>query len=195
MSTSSTSDEEMKRLIGEFLKRLKYSMAVKADPRDWNSHTSTFYEDVYEMVRNMYLHPNNRALLSHEDKIILKENFVPAFVRIANCTPGVVNNIEAHDMNIAKTRLSELTFLKNEVFDLYKESCNDNVNETDEVKQALKKLDYCIEMLERKISNWSRPDYEYAEDDLDQLPNLNGVPESHHWWTSKHRELCKEKAN
>jgi hypothetical protein len=153
-----------------------------------------------------YLQPDYRTLLTEEDKATLRNYFQAAFIVTVKYTPGRVNNIEAHDMNVAKTRLSELVFLKNEIFDLYKEACEvdsatasrtgDNNATTQlqlskEMQEAIKLLERKINMLDDDIAVWSQPEHPFAEDNPEDVPDLNGVPATHYWRTSPNRELSK----
>lgn len=183
----------MKRSIVEFMKRLKHTTVMKPNATNWDANADIFYERVYDMARLMHLYPNYRALLTDDDKSTLKECFEPTLASVVGFTPCVVNNIEAYDMNVAKRRLSELTFLKDEVLGLYRE-VSGGIEASENTKKALAELDYFIEMLDDQIYNWSLPTYEFARDDPRQVPNLNGVPESHTWWTKKHRDYWKEKS-
>ena len=58
----------------------------------------------------------------------------------------------------------------------------------DEVVQASKILNECQCRLVFAISEWRRG-YDEIDDDPREVPNLNGVPEAHYWWTDEHREL------
>ena len=50
-----------------------------------------------------------------------------------------------------------------------------------------------MNILESKISRWTEPDYNGADDDPDEVPNLNGVPQSHDWWPEEYRQMWKNK--
>ena len=188
---STTKSSEMKLLIKELIKLLKYSIIV--EPIYGHSHAVRLYELVHKLGRKMYIFPDYRDLLTEEDITALKEIFQPAFVSIADYTRGLLSDIESHDLNIAKTRLSQIYFFKNEIFDLYKEI--DKAELTAEVVKAIQHLETDVDMLESQISVWSDPDYEWAEEDPDDVPNLNGVPESHFWWSKEQRESSKNNPN
>lgn len=114
-------------------------------------------------------------------------------VSVIDCAPGVVNNIEPEDMNLAKRRLSELTFLKNEIIGLYHDFSTTGGKLGAELTSQLEELDDSIDMLECQVQSWSRPNCYSAKDDPKQVPDLNGVPESHSWWTSQNRNAWKDK--
>ena len=57
---------------------------------------------------------------------------------------------------------------------------------------AIRKLKNRIEKLLDEIEVWSDPDYP-SSDWPEQVPDLNGVPLSHDWWTAEHRDMWKKK--
>jgi hypothetical protein len=179
----------MRGLIQTFLNALKFTIQVQPKRAHGLTNASNFYEKVYDLGRYMYLYPNYRELFTNEDREIFKETFLDAFVSIICHTPGVVNNLEAHELNIAKTKLSELTFLKKEIFDYYKEVCGNEIELTDEVKSAIEELEDCMDMLEDQIKCWSRHDHPFAESNSYQVPILKGVPQTHYWWTNEQRNM------
>jgi hypothetical protein len=177
--------------IKEFLRRL-IILANALDEGPWAfSDVNEFYKAAYNFGRYTHLHPDFQQLLTSDDKITLKKDFPKALVEIAGYTPGLFNNITPSRLNVARTRRSQLWFLKNEVLDLYKQANENDLSK--EVQDELNKLEEQDNILEYNISNWTRPDYDEAEDDSDDVPNLNGVPESHDWWTEDHREMWANK--
>jgi hypothetical protein len=84
-----------------------------------------------------------------------------------------------------------LTFARTELFELYTKTCagDENNLRTKEMEKSLESLDEKRETIEDEIELWLRPDFsEKVEEDTEFLPDLNGVPLSHHWWSSKQRE-------
>jgi hypothetical protein len=187
---------KMKKLIINLLKELKCSTVVQI-PEFRLANGENIYNLAYELGRQMYLNPTNvKSLFTEEEKQLFKQVFPIAFVNQAYLTPGYVNNLRPDQMTHAKRKLSVLYFLKNEIFDLYNQICEADKNSEIEtkLKDAIAKLNECIEDLDDKVTTWSDPDYqggteEWPEDE----PNLNGVPQTHHWWTEEQRELWKKK--
>lgn len=175
--------------IKEFLERLEQTCSIKRDFTVWQSHVSLFYRDVYQMIRLMHLNPNFCDLLTDENKKTFTENFMRAFIPVCNCTFLTINNITCKELNKVKTKLTELNFLKNEVFNLYKELNGGCVEMTDKLNYALEQLNVCIEILQEKLEIHA----DHDENELRSVPNLNGVPESHIWWTPEERNSAKDK--
>ena len=184
---------KMRHIINEFLKCLK-QLAVNNCGKDFEYIKSKdLYENVFHLARHMHLYPKYRELFTDEDKKYFKEAFHVGFIKLIGYTPGMVNNIEDCDMNIAKTKLSEMTFLKNEIFELFKELNDGDQKLNSSEERAVEILDDLIEKTLDNVSRWSEPDYYSAIDDPEEVPNLNGVPESHSWWPAKHLEVWKNK--
>jgi hypothetical protein len=98
-------------------------------------------------------------------------------------------------MNIVKKRVSQMSFLKNEMFQLYKELNNGvdmSIASGSSEEAAIHKLQDRIAKLLNQIEVWSEPNYP-SDDDAEEVPDLNGVPLSHYWWTAEHRDMWKEK--
>ncbi|UJR11291.1 hypothetical protein I4U23_015472 [Adineta vaga] len=188
---SSTEETDMARIIKQLVDRLHYLSILKNEKDFGFSNASILYETVYEFGRRTHLQPDYRKLLTNEDEKNLKEFFPIGFTKLIGYTPGLVNNIDPSDLNIARGKRSQIWFLKNEFLDFYKEVSGYEL--TQEMKDALKKLEQSDDELEFNISNWTRPDYDEAVDRPSDVPNLNGVPESHDWWTEEHRQLWKNK--
>ncbi len=190
-STESVEDTEMVAAIKELLRHLNILGITKNEGASVFSYVDDLYEAAYNFGRYTHLHPGFQQLLTSEDKNGLKEHFPKALVEIVGYTPGLVNSVGPSTINIARTRRSQIWFLKNEVLNLYKEVNGNNLSK--EVQDALKKLEESNNVLQYRISNWTRPDYDEADDDPDDVPNLNGVPESHNWWTEEHRNMWRNK--
>jgi hypothetical protein len=188
---SSAEQTNMTRIIKQLLDRLHYLSILKNEIDFGFSNASILYKSVYDFGRHTHLQPDYRKLLTNEDEKILKEFFPIGFTKLVGYTPGLVNNIEPSNLNIARRKRSQIWFLKNEFLDFYKEVSGCEL--TQEIKDALKKLEESDDALEFDISNWTRPDYDEAVDRLSDVPNLNGVPESHDWWTEQHRQMWKNK--
>jgi hypothetical protein len=183
---------QMRPLINEFFRRLKHLATTNCDQVFGFANSKGFYKTAFDLARHMHIYPNYRDLFTDEDKKAFKEEFPIGFIILIGYTPGMVNNIEDCDMNIAKTKLSEMTFLKNEIFELYKQFSGDDVKLSSNKEISMTDLDDFIEKTLDKISTWTEPDYYSAVDDPEQVPNLTGVPESHSWWRKKNRELFKD---
>ncbi|CAF5072771.1 unnamed protein product, partial [Rotaria magnacalcarata] len=187
---SSTEQANMNRIIKDFLSRLHYLSILTKEIEYGHSNASKLYNSVYEFGRHTYIYPDYRQLFTDEDKNIFEQCFPIGFVKLVGYTPGLVDNIEPSNLNIARARRSQLWFLKNEILDLYKE-INGGNELTTEIQHALNKLETSDNVLECHISDWTEPGYDEAEDKPREVPNLNGVPESHDWWTEEHRQRWK----
>ena len=77
------------------------------------------------------------------------------------------------------------------IFNYYKELCDGNMEKTRELENSISDLDDHIENLLDLINYWSEE--ENIKDYLDEIPDLNGVPESHYWWTEENRLFSKNK--
>ncbi|CAF1274282.1 unnamed protein product [Adineta ricciae] len=184
---SSTECTDMQRVVKEFLSRLHYLSILTKEVEYGYSNALRLYTSVYELGRRLSAHPDYRQMLTDEDKTTFKQYFPTGFVKLVDYTPGLVGNIEPSDLNIARTRRSQIWFLKNELLDLYKEINGKEL--TTEMQSALDKLQTSDNMLDSDISDWIRPDYDEAVDKSEDVPNLNGVPPSHDWWTEEHRRI------
>ena len=192
-TVESTSSNEMIAVIKGFLRNLNVLSVIQEEGSSGFFYVKNLYEAAYEFARHTHLYPDFRKFLTDEDKNILKEHFTNAFVKLVGYTPGLVNNIGPSTLNVARTRRSQIWFIKNEVLDLYKEVNGNDLPK--EMKDLLSKLNESNNVLECRISNWTRPDYDEADDDPEDVPNLNGVPESHCWWTKEHRQMSKNRKN
>ena len=191
MSSTSTSTEliknnEMIGIIRNLVKDLRYVSTLTNESEFGFSNARLIYQGAYEFGRRCYLLPDYRQLLTDEDKKNFKESFPSGLASLANYTPGLVNTLQKSSINLARERLSQITFVKDELLDLYREINGDKVPV--EVVQASKILNECQCRLDFTISEWLRG-YDEIDDDPREVPNLNGVPETHYWWTDKHREL------
>lgn len=179
---------KIKSLIKSFLKCLENLADHKCGILDGISHSIHFYKYGYDLARLMYLYPNYRELFTDEDKKDFKENILKAFVKLLFYTDIIIDSVFKYSINIAKTKLSEMSFIKNEIFGFYKELIGIDLKLTLNEENAMKDLE---DMMER-ISGYI--EYSFEDIDFDDLPNLNGVPESHTWWTTEQRELWKNKS-
>lgn len=124
--------------------------------------------------------------------------FPSGFLRVAGFTPGLNCNQESDDLNSVKGSLSEISFVKHELLDLYNELAvvdGDQTKFSDDIKLAVQILDEQTEVLLEQISEWEKPDYYSTIDSPDDVPDLRGVPESHSWWPSKHRNMWNNREN
>ena len=183
----------MQDIMRKFFNSLIDAAQVKqANPR---LNAIMFYDNLYELVRNMYLDEKGfRNELSEENRKILRQSFLPAFVSVVGQTRVLINNLEGCDLNVARTRLSQMSFLRHEAFNLYKEITDEQQQtSSSQVQQAISQLDTNIDNLGEEVEIWTSPHYDFAEDNPRDVPNLNGVPLSHTWWTEKHREMWLNK--
>ena len=189
---SSPNDAQMRSVIKNFLGLLKYTTMVKSE----FGHTNAvrFYKAAYELGRHMHLRPDYRPLFTEEDTATFRKWFKPAFISIAQGTDRLINNLEPHELNLAKKRLSQIWFLLNEIYGLYQELF-EKVEPIVSMEIAAIELDPDVQRLESKIEFWSDSDNEcYTEPNPNEEPNLNGVPDSHYWWSKIRRQAWKDKA-
>ena len=91
--------------------------------------------------------------------------------------------------------MSQIAFLKNEIFQLYKDFNGSEMKFTESVEYALDLLQDRFDKLLDPLEIWTTPEYKMYEhfyDDPYEVPDLNGVPESHYWWINEHRKMSKE---
>ncbi len=170
----------MIKIKKEFLDRLHYLSILKNQLEFGFSNAERLYSSVYELGRHTYIYPDYRELFTVEDIKIFKEFFPTSLCKLIGHTPSLVNTIDKSDINISRERRSQLWFLKNEILDMYEEF---NGDLTLEIEESLKKLEVFDNILQ---TNVSIKDYD-IQNNLDDIPNLTGVPDSHYWWTEKHR--------
>jgi hypothetical protein len=188
--------EKMKLLLEKFVRRLRYSTEIaNAKPEVGHSNADYFYDLLFDLGRHMHLCADFRSLLGDEEKKTLRDTFQPALVQIVGFTSARINSLEADDLNKARKRLSELSFLKNEAFDLYKEVCvGGKVELSSEATKSMQRLNAMFDRLEENISDWSSSDNAFSYDNPIDVPNLNGIPANHFWWPEKYRNSCENKA-
>lgn len=189
-STESTDGDEMIRLIKNITKDLHYLSILKNEEEFGFSSAKILYRRIYEFGRHTHLLPNYLQLLADEDKNNLKRHFPTGFVKLVGYAPELVHLVSPSIINEARARLSQICFARNELLELYKDVNGDEL--TKEVTEALNSLDQSCEGLQDTVSDWLSGYYE-VEDDPDDVPNLNGVPDSHDWWTEEHREMWKSR--
>jgi hypothetical protein len=180
------------KLIKDFWSILKYSLTVKNE--NAISNAQSFYEVVYDIGRSINDKQEQnimKQIFVENDVVTLKETFQPGFISIVNCTRGLVNNISLEESILAKRRLSQMWFLKNEIIPIYKQVISNDVVLTDDFNDACQKLKNIAEKLEEKLEDWSDQDTTQDYIGINALPNLNGVPNDHYWWTDQEREISK----
>ena len=189
-------DAKLRPVIANFLGLLKYTTEVKPELGFGYTNTARVYEAAYDLGRHMYLCPNYRTLFTDEDTATFRKWFRPAFVSLVQCTrDDLVNNLEPYELNTAKKRLSQIWFLRNEIYGLYKELFG-KVEPRVAMEKAAAELDTDAQRLESLIEVWSEPENVfYAEPDPIKDLNLNGVPDSHYWWSNRQRQEWNDKAD
>ena len=112
--------------------------------------SSIFYMLAYDLGRHLYLYKDYRSLFTDEDKKTYREMFPSGFLRVAGFTPGLRCNQESDDLNSVKGSLSEMSFVKHELLDLYNELAvvdDDQTKFSDDIKLAVLILDERAEEL------------------------------------------------
>ena len=173
-------------IIRNLVKDLRYLSTLTNESEFGVSNARLIYQKAYEFGRRSYLLPDYRQLLTDEDKKNFNEFFPAGLARLTNYTPALVNTLQKSSINLARERLSQITFVKDELLDLYREIHGNQL--PDEVIQSSKTLNEWQCRLDFTISEWLRG-YDEIEDDPAEVPNLNEVPETHYWWTNEHRAL------
>lgn len=194
MSTTDSNaieNSEMIRVFKELVTNLSFLPMIKNEAENGLLNADLLYESIYDFGRYTHLTQNYQQLLTNEDKTKFKECFPQGFVKLVGYTPGLVNTISPLSINIARQRQSQIFFAKNELIDLYKE-----LNEHKlpiEVSDALKNLEQSNNFVRNSISDWINVSYCEIDDEPGDVPNLNGVPETHDWWTNEHRQIWKNR--
>jgi hypothetical protein len=185
MSSTTEPETEMQAAKRRFLSDLRYVAGlVNEKGPDGFSPVRRLYKRSFEFGRQTHLNPNFRETLTSEDRDNFRQYFPTAISVVAGFSPGLVNHIcPGKLLNVARTFRSEISFLQNEVFDLYKEVADEET--TKDIEEALANIQMEDNCLEYNIESWIAYD---GEDDIDDVPNLNGVPESHSWWLPEHRQ-------
>ena len=154
------------------------------------------YKSTFDLGRHMNLSKQDfGSFVGDEQKKLFRDSFPDIFVRLVGWLPGYVNNYEPWQVVQVKKKLSELAFVRCELFELYANFCGGDENrlQSEPLEKSIKSLDDTIETIEEDIDIWLRPDFpEIVEEEPIYLPDLNGVPLSHKWWTSKQREQSKQ---
>ncbi|CAF0848934.1 unnamed protein product, partial [Brachionus calyciflorus] len=109
-----------------------------------------------------------KNLFSPQDKQTLIEIFPNAFLTIVDYTHSVVN----------------------EIHNYYKELV-DNPELIDKLNKSISDLDDEIERLEDDVNNWINK--RHVKDKLNCIPDLNGLPSTHYWWTDENGLYSKNK--
>lgn len=190
---SITNESNLKLIIEEFMERLKKSLIENSAAEADQINGANFYRTVYELGRQMNLSSDYRSFFADKDKQTLLEIFPRAFVSLVGIVHSLVSNMDDCEMTSAKIWLSKLYFLKNEIFDYYKELCGSNIEIPSELEDAFSDLDDEIYRLDIDVNHWSKQTH--VKDYLDEIPNLNGVPKLHYWWTEENHEYSKMKYN
>lgn len=188
-SNQSINKTEIIAIIEEMLRRLRHRTSKK-DRGLWGwgfYDLRKFYEAIYEFCRHTHLYPDFRQLLTVEDKNHLKEYLPKAIGYIIAYTPGLLSQMDPSWLNIARARLSQITFLDKELLDLYKEVGGNALSH--EFVDRLNELEISRNVLCNDIEDWTHPCCGDTVDDPDDVPNLNGVPLSHDWWPDEYREM------
>lgn len=171
--------EDMRSIIQAFLGQLYY-LSILKDERN----ASILLNSIFELGRHSYIYPDYKKLFTEQDRKIFKHFFPTSIIQLLGWTPILVNIDFKSDINIARERRSQLWFLKNEITDLYMEfyGCL-----TPEIENSLQKLIESDNILEHEIS----VDDDEIQNNMDDIPNLTGVPTSHYWWIEQHRKCQK----
>ena len=192
---SATSESDLKPIIKDFIERLYKAIDKDLILDAILENTDIFFEKIiYNLGRQMNRNADWRSFFTEIDKQTIKEIFPDAFISFSSSVHPFVKNINVDDteyITFAKKWMSYLTFFKNEIFNYYKELCDGNMQKTSELENSISDLDDHIENLLDLINYWSEEDK--IKDYLDEIPDLNGVPESHFWWTEENRLFSKNK--
>ncbi len=152
------------------------------------------YDLSHDIGRLINLYPDSPlSLLTNEQKQLFKDLFSKAFIVQVKLTRGYVKYQYPDCISFTKQQLSEITFLKNEIFNFYVKLCDNNIVQSRKIRDAIKICDKQIENLENYLENWKNPALsdEVQEYEDSRLPNLNEVPPTHYWWTVQQREFWK----
>uniref|UniRef100_A0A914YV68 Uncharacterized protein n=1 Tax=Panagrolaimus superbus TaxID=310955 RepID=A0A914YV68_9BILA len=149
---------------------------------------SNFYDHGYDFSRLS----NLKALkLSDIEKEEFRQKFPEALKKAGLMTRSLYHNMSPEYLNRMRHWRSKVEFLINDILDLFKEvSSNNEIPES--LNKFVEEIDYEGYLMDEKIELWSGHLGE-GMDFPNDVPNLNGVPESHNWWTQEHRNLWKDK--
>lgn len=192
MSSNANHQTEMTNVIRKFLNDLRRLSVLNLEGSSGFYHVNSLYETAYDFSRYIHLYPEFLQSLTDDDKNFVKEHFPNALPKLVGFTPGLINNIK-YNVNTARTKRSQIFFIKNEIVDLYKQ-VNQNTLST-EIEKFLQELEKSNNILESTISDLTDPENDETDDDPDDVPNLNGVPSSHDWWSEEYRQMWKNKTN
>ena len=156
------------------------------------------YQAAYDFGRymNLYREQDFGALLSDEQKNMFKKSFPDVFENLVFFLSAHTNNYEPWRVVEVKVILSELAFIRDELFELYTTICGgDRAQlETEKMKKSIQTLQDKLETIEEEVEVWLNPDFlELVSEDPKDLPDLSGVPDSHTWWSSEQREQSKQR--
>ena len=182
------SEPDLKQVIKDFLEELIKATDEKSTPENHYLNIDFLNENVFEIGRQLNL---SSDLFTEKEKQTFKEIFPTALISFVDSMYPFVNNFDEDNLTYAKIWLSSLHFIKNEIFNYYKEICGGNVVKTNELEKAFSDIDEKIDDLKNDVKYWSKQSD--VKDCLDYIPNLNGVPESHYWWTEENRQFSKNK--
>uniref|UniRef100_A0A914Q5L0 Uncharacterized protein n=1 Tax=Panagrolaimus davidi TaxID=227884 RepID=A0A914Q5L0_9BILA len=181
MSTTKSKMDEIKEA---FLGSVN-SLAAKSTDAD-SIGVNIFYERSYDFARLSHLYPDYIKFTSDEtDKFC--QNFPTAALNSFHSTTSLYQNSHQNSVNWLKFWRSKIVFIKNEICELFKKYSSDS----SELMEVINGLEHEETFLQEMLEN--REGGEGLLEDSYEVPNLNGVPESHEWWTDKDRSLWKDK--
>uniref|UniRef100_A0AC35FYQ5 Uncharacterized protein n=1 Tax=Panagrolaimus sp. PS1159 TaxID=55785 RepID=A0AC35FYQ5_9BILA len=181
------SSDELEMAKQSFLGSINY--LKRMTKCDFNDITN-FYSAGYDFARLTRFH-SAEFTLDQKEKEEFINNFPIALEKATGLTRGLYNNMSPESMNELKALRSQIVFIKTDFTNLYSRISN-NEKSIQELKKSIEELQKEENNIESYLMNWSASDGE-GMNDPDDVPNLNGVPESHDWWTQENRNLWKTK--
>lgn len=184
------SNYDIKKVIEEFidgLKKLQIESSLMPEANQINA--DSLYETAFYLGREINLNPNYKEIFTIEDIENIKRLFPSAFSLLAWLSRSLVCNMNEDDLTNAKIWLTNFTFFIHEIFNYYKLLSGDDSDQSNRLESA--SIQYEIEELERQVKDWSKQSD--VEDYEEQIPNLDGIPQSHSWWTAENRLFSKIK--
>uniref|UniRef100_A0AC34G9P9 Uncharacterized protein n=1 Tax=Panagrolaimus sp. ES5 TaxID=591445 RepID=A0AC34G9P9_9BILA len=157
------------------------SFCVSLDRLAQKSESSTydveeFYESVFEF--GAQFPTDNQQDFADIERDSIKQSYPSAIEKAAKFTAEIIQRKKPNQL---KMLLSSIEFLTKDIYEIFKYfSLNDSPSN---LKQNITLLQEKQENIKKLLKS-----IKHEEDEKDEIPNLEGIPESHDWWSDKDRK-------
>uniref|UniRef100_A0AC35F549 Uncharacterized protein n=1 Tax=Panagrolaimus sp. PS1159 TaxID=55785 RepID=A0AC35F549_9BILA len=138
-----------------------------------------FYDSVYEFGRQFVSKDHDFSDLERNS---IQTSYPSSVEKAAKFTAEIIQHKKPNEL---KMLLSSIEFLINDIYEIFKYFSLDN---------SPANLAENISLLQEKQENLKKllKSVKNSDDEKGDIPNLDGIPATHDWWTQKDRDSTKD---